>query len=493
MENIKEKIYILSKMKKIEQGTALSNGKQITEELLSSATSRDNNGLSSTIVKGIRPNINWNINTKTSVKGLFGAGCFVSLTRAAIEASKDKDRNNRTIGFSVLAGAVFGGLWLFMDNRDKNQEVKIAKAKHPGPTSSQIKGQAPARKITSIPPRQLALGQNSLGKPDYDKWQLVGKLIGIEDICIIYSETGIGKSILTFQIANDIVNGTISAIQHDDQGEHIPQSVIFYDTELKGNDYDRRYPGYISPEALQILIDSNFISEDDWIQDVEKRIMELGTDTTVVLDNITSAFPPMAAEQMRHFIKVKLRLLQDKARESGFRVTFIIVAHTTKDGILAGSANFQNFATSIIHFMQGTVDQHREIEIDKNRNYGEMKGKHFLLKYSEEGIKHYELECELPTNPAPTAQDPATIHPAPILPESAHKTREEKYPKLNTAQVEEMEARVSNGETKKAIAQSFGIPDSYVNRYLKGTMKPIDSTDNKADNTPETEDNKWKC
>lgn len=434
------------------------------------------------LVRSIIRAIKWNINTETSVRGLFGTGSFMSLTIVAREIIK-QDHNLRKIVAYAGAGALFGGVYLYLNKTQNNHDLEMEKAKHPRANSNATETPISAQ----VQPNQIILPQSFVISQhhdhiDYDKRQLVGKLIGLEDICIIYSKGGLGKSVLAFQAANDIALGIRSAIQPDDQGEHHPQTVLYCDAEMREGDYERRYPNFNQPERLQILRGFYFNNENEWLDDIEKRIFEIGVDITVCLDNITGAFQMMNAEQMRYFMVVRLSQIQKKAESKGFHVTFIVLAHTTKEGILAGTSNFQNFATTIIHLKPGPDENYNEIEIDKCRNYGEMMGKRFLLRRSEVGMKHFELECELDAPPSPTAQLKAPVQPVkPVTPKGL------KYPRLTETQVEEMRKRVDAGEQKKAVAAVYGIPDSYIDRYLEGKTKPVHDSDNMGDNKEETE------
>lgn len=407
--------------------------------------------IKSKLIKCLMPDIKWNINTKTSVSGLFGAGCFVSWALAAEEICK-KERSSRKIGTCIITGIVFGGVHIYLNNRQNQHEVNLARIKHPGVGSEQVgsQGTTSATRQKMIPPEEFIFSQDKKPKEYYDKRQLVGKIIGIEDICIIYCETGVGKSVLAFQIANDIAIGKYSAIQPNDLGLHIPQPVLYSDCELKESDYYRRYPDYEQPANLHILRGFFFNEAQEWLEDIEKRIFEFSTDITVILDNITGAFRPLTSEEMRRFIEVGLGQLQKKAVAKGFYITFIIIAHTTKEGNLGGSMNFQNFATSIVHLLPGADDNHKILKIDKCRNYGEIMGKRFLLRESEDGIKHLEFDSEIDADESPKDAK------APV-------TKQER----NLAEAREIKKFLDAGHTKIEAHAKFGWTRPTIDKRLK--------------------------
>lgn len=339
-------------------------------------------------------------------------------------------------------------------------------------SSDEVDGQDEKAVSLLSPPTVLTHEDiNGMSGVNYERWQLVGKLIGIEDIAILYCEPGLGKSVMSHQIACDIATGRKSLIATDDAGEHNPQWVFYYDSEMTKHDYQRRYPNFEAPDRMKILIDFYYKDEKDWVEDLEQRLSDIQGDAFVVLDNITSAFKNMTAEEMRYFLTQRLRTIQDKRVAQGYHVTFLIIAHTTKEGILAGVANFQNFGTSILHLKSANDNDHVMLAVDKDRNYGEMHGKHFLLRKSEEGGKHFEFVKELTDD-----ERPANIPQQKEAPQT-HTPHEPKYKELSDDEVMALYEEINKSKEDKAagrpykrqqqIADEFGIPEQYISRKLK--------------------------
>ena len=301
---------------------------------------------------------------------------------------------------------------------------------------------------------------------DFDCWQLIGKLISIEEIAILYCEPGLGKSVMAHQIACDIASGDISLIAPDDQGTHEPQTVLYYDVEMTEYDYQRRYAVCNAPDNLNILLGFYFASEEEWLKDLETRTSSVNGNVFIVLDNLTGAFKSLSAEGMRSFLNVRLKKVQERAKKRGCHITFLIVAHTTKEGILAGVANLQNFGTTILH-IKPYDENHIELTVEKSRNYGnEIGGKSYLELKSEEGHKHFEFVRELAKTDDTTSVAAAR---------SATSQRDPKYPALSDEQILGIYDRVRKikhtGEKKCDIAKEFGIPDSYISRYMQKASK----------------------
>lgn len=86
-----------------------------------------------------------------------------------------------------------------------------------------------------------------------------------------------------------------------------------------------------------------------------------------------------------------LKNLQETARLSGVHLTFIVIAHTNKQFVLAGSSNLSNFASTVIG-LDEEDDDHVKMTIDKDRKYGEMRHKAFRLlrKETADGNKYFE-------------------------------------------------------------------------------------------------------
>lgn len=179
------------------------------------------------------------------------------------------------------------------------------------------------------------------------------------EICVLFSDSGVGKSILAVQIADSISNGVaINGFGLDAK----PQKVLYFDFEMSSRQLARRYSDGISQyefsrNLIRLEIDSNSVRDDGIICmeeatfDALQDEIEKSDAKVVVIDNLTflsqqSEDPSIALKMMKQFHHMKRRL----------GVSILIVSHTPKieyghiitKNDLQGSKNISNFCDSIM-------------------------------------------------------------------------------------------------------------------------------------------------
>ena len=229
----------------------------------------------------------------------------------------------------------------------------------------------------------------------YDDGQLVGKYIYKGDKAIIFSHFGSGKTVMTMGMAVDIANGRISKIVPEDNGIHSPQTVFYYDGENDTEDYVKIYGSHaVDTDNLHIIRKFYFRDVKAWLKDVREKLKYVHGDVTVILDNICCILSSFNANNIRElFLRDFTKIQRDFAPH---KVTFIVVAHTNKEKELMGSNNQNNFATTVLKLSKRD-DDYLQLEIIKNRKYGDMQGKSILLakRETDDGFKYDEYVREL--------------------------------------------------------------------------------------------------
>lgn len=225
---------------------------------------------------------------------------------------------------------------------------------------------------------------------NYDDGQLVGKLIYKGDKVILFSESGTGKTVLAMGLALDIASGHASKIIPDDKGNHKPQMVFYYDGENDPEDYYKIFGEHeVDTENLFFIRKFYYETPQEWLEDLRKNLTGIQGDVTVILDNISCIMSTFNANVVKQLFNRDLNKIQNDFAPN--KVTFIVVAHTNKQKELMGSNNQHNFATSLIKLRE--LDEHSlQLEVIKDRKYGDMKGKSFLLakRETEDGYKYDE-------------------------------------------------------------------------------------------------------
>jgi SpoVK/Ycf46/Vps4 family AAA+-type ATPase len=193
---------------------------------------------------------------------------------------------------------------------------------------------------------------------------LVGSFIKKEEVVILFSGTGNGKSILGIQFADDISKGN-SCFQGVLPNECGPQKVMYFDWELTLNDYKERYTDAGGTEYA--FASENYFRRVGNDDDNSKTFAEIARNmerilvqqieqhrpNVVFIDNITAMSNGSTADAA---VATKIMELLMKLKKN-YKLTVIVLAHTPKRydwskplGMedLAGSAIISAYADSII-------------------------------------------------------------------------------------------------------------------------------------------------
>jgi hypothetical protein len=188
--------------------------------------------------------------------------------------------------------------------------------------------------------------------------QLCGELWYEGEVGILFSDTNIGKSILTVQIGDNISRGIREGVFHS---EAPPQYVLYFDFELSDKQFEKRYSieweyhYQWDNHFLRVQINANFSDfvefEKQLFAEIEASIQKYGSKILIV-DNITylsmesNESSKNALPLMKYLTKLK----------NQFGLSLLVLAHTPKRlnpsnplsiNDLAGSRQLANFADSV--------------------------------------------------------------------------------------------------------------------------------------------------
>ncbi|MDR1182664.1 MAG: AAA family ATPase [Bacteroidales bacterium] len=209
---------------------------------------------------------------------------------------------------------------------------------------------------------------------------LFGQLWFENELCILFADTNLGKSILAVQIGNSISKG--EAIKGFAL-EAIKQPVLYFDFELSDKQFEARYSdNFIN----NYLFDRNFIRveinpnseiptkidfETYLNQELERTISN--TDTKVIIiDNLT--YLRSGTETAKDALPLMKHL---KALKAKYNLSVLVLAHTPKRDLskpitrndLQGSKMLINFCDSSFAIGESFTDKHlRYIKQIKQRN-----------------------------------------------------------------------------------------------------------------------------
>lgn len=202
---------------------------------------------------------------------------------------------------------------------------------------------------------------------------LFGEFWFENELCILFADTGKGKSILAVQIGESIASG--QAIKGFTQTA-LAQRVLYFDFELSDKQFESRYSEkpansdyhtnhfVFSPNLFRLEINPDadlpqgVKFEDFLIQSIEDRLKETGS-KVVVLDNITY----LRSDTER--AKDALPLMKELKRlKTQYDLSILALAHTPKRDLsrpitvndLSGSKMLSNFADSIFAIGESQKD-----------------------------------------------------------------------------------------------------------------------------------------
>ena len=285
------------------------------------------------------------------------------------------------------------------------------------------------------------------------------------EICILFADTGLGKSVLAVQVADSITKN--SSIGHFAL-EAEKQKVLFFDCELSQKQFEKRY----AVKENDILT-NHYVFDDGFLRTVINRHAEMPkqfknfeeylnfsleyevvqTETSIlIVDNIT--YLKSATETAKDALPLMKELNRLKDR---YQLSIMALAHTPKRDMtrpitvndLQGSKMLSNFADSIIAIGQSAKD-------------GSLRYLKQIKVRSEEKIYHEEnvAICQL-------------IKPDNFLKfEFLNFGNEREHLKVlsdtdKADLIQQVKSLSASGDSQRKIAGELGISLGAVNKYLK--------------------------
>ena len=340
-------------------------------------------------------------------------------------------------------------------------------------------GEIVAHTLPEPEPSKMESLNETIGKNNdsLKEMRVVGDLIRYGGINMIFSPTGEGKSVLAMQLAIDIAGGKGSLILPEEERQAgRPVFTIVYDEEQDENDITERYgqTDMQYPEKLQRIESCMFDNETQLLNDIKQHVSGVNEDVCVIIDNITSIIPSMSTNRVRHFYK-HLKQIQKEKKDCGFRVTFIIVAHTIKDYSspislrdLAGNANNSNFLNRVIALLPTRLGEDvKVLKILKSRDT--LKGDGIVIRMLNEPYIHFEYESTAELKDAMSAEMLAEVNR--LLNDEGGECRERSPQNPPVLSKEQRKAAIlkwhESGMTQKKMSQKLGVSETSIGRYIE--------------------------
>ena len=296
---------------------------------------------------------------------------------------------------------------------------------------------------------------------------LFGKLWYEGELCILFADSNLGKSILAVQIANAISTGQ-SANPFTCEAE--PQPVLYFDFELSEKQFEARYSVDFNEHydfsnnfyRAEMNPDSDmppgFKDFDEYLSACfERSVVQTGR-KGVVLDNLT--YLRGENEKAKDALPLMKHL---KALKNRYGLSILALAHTPKRDMsleltrndLQGSKMLMNFCDSAFAIGESVIAQNmRYLKQIKQRNTNEVYGSNNVCV------------CQV-NKPANFLQYEFVGHGI----EDDHLRKPKRTSNIQSEYTEQVQALHAEGKSLRQIGAELGISYSKVNRILNAAAQ----------------------
>ena len=290
--------------------------------------------------------------------------------------------------------------------------------------------------------------------------KLFGQLWFEHEVCILFSSTNLGKSILAVQIADAISSGRRAMGL---EMESDPQTVLYFDFELSDKQFELRYVSEsgshyhfspklkraeINPDGVECPDGCNF---EDFVKLSLQQAVEHFNAKVIIIDNIT--FLCREAEKAKDALPLMQWL---KSFGKKYDLSILVLAHTPKRNNSNPITMNDLFGSSMqMNFCDGMFAIGKSAKGNQVRYIKELKQRNLPFAYDSE----YVRECEI-------------VKPDDFLHfrfigygcESEH-LRQITYTDRE-ALIEKVKELSGRGKTQREISYELGISVGTVNNYL---------------------------
>lgn len=280
------------------------------------------------------------------------------------------------------------------------------------------------------------------------------------EVCILFADTNLGKSILAVQIGEAISKGVaINGFRNEAE----KQAVLYYDFELSDKQFENRYSinytkhHYFDDNFKRIEINPDATVPDgstfeDYLNfSLEKSIKETGA-KVLIIDNLT--YLKNETEKAKDALPLMKHL---KALKSKYNLSILALAHTPKRDLnkpinrndLQGSKMLINFTDSCFAIGESHNDKHL-------RYLKQIKARNTEILYDTENV----VLCQI--------EKPENFLGFEFLGYGAERQHlKELSSNDREKNISEAKELRSQGFTQRQIATQLGISLGAVNKYLK--------------------------
>ncbi len=228
----------------------------------------------------------------------------------------------------------------------------------------------------------LQLGNNEQGDE-----MLFGEFWHEGELCILFADTNVGKSILAVQIGNSISRGEpIPGFSMKQQ----PENILYFDFELSTKQFEKRYTSAVhgnyrfAPNFYRVVFNPDaagihkFANYADYINNALENILINSSARIIIIDNITCLRSSTDSAASAISLMRNLQAIKNK-----YGLSILVLAHTPKRNPvkpvsrndLQGSKMLLNFADSAFAIGESqTINGHRYLKQIKQRSNSQIYG-----------------------------------------------------------------------------------------------------------------------
>ena len=308
---------------------------------------------------------------------------------------------------------------------------------------------------------------------------LVGKKIEVGGRCLIYGPAGVGKSAFALQTAIHIAGGTeYGFLPSEEENQHEAQQVILIDLEMSAAEQKERTRGITIPDNL-LRNTEPIYNLDELFRMIEHE--SHGPKVTVIIDNIRKLEEEMSQTNQVNEYFSKLEQTQERLAAKGIIVTFITITHTGKDfdmykpvqlSDIAGGADLARFSTSVYALVPGR-DGNVVFKALKQRNTARMEDVQ-VLRIKESPNLHLDFVCTCKEGDALPVK-PKGGKASNTSKSTADAPKKKGNTKLTETDVDEIIARINDGESIDNLAVEYGVNPITIQRRMEAKTKVTDS------------------
>ncbi|WP_259067806.1 AAA family ATPase [Mucilaginibacter sp. X4EP1] len=223
------------------------------------------------------------------------------------------------------------------------------------------------------------------GNNQQDDEMLFGEFWHEGELCILFADTNVGKSILAVQIGNSISRGEpIPGFSMKQQ----PENILYFDFELSTKQFEKRYTSAIhgcyrfAPNFYRLVFNPNatgmhkFASYADYINNALENCIITSKARIIIIDNITCLRSGTDSAASAISLMRNLQAIKNK-----YGLSVLVLAHTPKRNPvkpisrndLQGSKMLLNFADSAFAIGESqTTNGRRYLKQIKQRSSGQV-------------------------------------------------------------------------------------------------------------------------